>query len=80
MSKIDYLPIWKKDATPAERFSELEAMAMKYPERFAKIAVVYEETLPNGCTVIRQASNACSTTELIGLLELGKIQVIRDTE
>lgn len=79
MSKIDFLPVWKKDATPAERFSEMEAIARKYPERFGKIAIVYEETLPSGLTRIRQISNGCTTNELIGILELGKLQVIEDT-
>lgn len=76
---IAILPFWKRNATPAEHFAELQMLARKHPERFGKVAVVYEETLPNGCTKIRQISNGCNTNELIGILELGKLQVIEDT-
>ena len=76
---VDYLPLWKKGATTAERFAELEMIARKHPERFGKLAIVYEETLPSKLTKIRQISNGCTTNELIGILELGKLQVVEDT-
>ena len=49
---VDYLPIWKRDAIAEERFLELAQIAHKHPERFGKIAVVYEETLSNKNTKI----------------------------
>ena len=77
---IDYLPIWKRDATPADRFDELCAIARKHPERFNRIVVVYEEVLPNKNSVVRQISANCSTTETLGMLELGKVQLLQDTQ
>lgn len=40
---IDYLPIWKKNATPGERLRELALIADKHPERFQKWVIVYCE-------------------------------------
>lgn len=76
---IDYLPVWKRDATAEERFLELAQIARKHPERFGKIAVAYEETLANKNTKIRQISSGCTTNELIGILELAKLQVVEET-
>jgi len=76
---VDYLPIWKKGASADDRFMELALIARKHPERFKKIAVAYEETLANGCTVLRTVSDGCNTNELIGILELAKLKVIEDT-
>ncbi len=76
---VDYLPVWKRNATAEERFQELAQIAAKHPERFGKICVVYEETLKNGCTVIRQVSNGANTNELIGILELAKLKVVEET-
>ena len=76
---VDYLPIWKKGSTAAEFFYELYVLARKKPERFSKVAFIYEETLPNKNTVVRQTSNFCNTNELIGLIEIGKQKVIDDT-
>lgn len=77
---INYLPIWKDGATVEERFLELAQIAGKHPERFGRVAVVYEETLPNKHTKIRQISTGCSTNELIGILELAKLQVVDETQ
>ena len=78
-ASIDYLPLWKKNATPFERFYELALVAQKHPERFGKVAVIYEETLKDGCTQIRQISDNCDTTQLLGLLQLGIDRVLKDT-
>lgn len=79
-SNISYLPIWKDGATPAERFSEFEAMARKRPERFGKIVVLYEETLADGRTVLRRFSDHCTTNELIGLLGIAKVEIILESK
>lgn len=76
---VDYLPIFKKGSTAEEFFYEIAMIARKYPRRFSKFALVYEETLPNGNTLVRQLSYECTTNELIGLLELGKQRVIDET-
>lgn len=75
---VEYLPIWKKDATPEERFLELAMMARKHPERFNKVAIVYQEELPSKRTVCRRASNNCSTTEFIGILQTAIVDVLTD--
>lgn len=80
MSTIDYLPIWKKNATAAERFDELAMIARKHPERFNKIAVVYEEILPNGNTKSRSTSTNCSTTELVGILTIAIKDIIDESQ
>ena len=64
---IDYFPKWKNNATPVERLDELASVARNKPHEFKKIAVAYEETLPDGCTVLRTISAGCNTTELVGL-------------
>lgn len=81
MSKIAYLPIWKSKASAAERFYELYMLAKEHPERFVKVAVVYQEKLPRegNWTQIRQISSGCNTDELIGILEQGKLEVIRNS-
>lgn len=76
---VDYLDVWKKNASAEDRFLEMAMIARKHPERFGKIAIVYEETLANGCTVLRQISNGCNTNELVGILEIGKLKVLEDT-
>lgn len=79
MSDVDYLPVWKRGATATERFDELAMVAKKHPERFGKIAVVYEETLPNKHTVIRSISAHCSTNELVGILTIAIKDIIEDS-
>ena len=76
-ASINYLPIWKKNATAEERFLEIAAIARKHPERFNKILVVYEEELPDKNTVTHCACHNASTTELLGLLELGKYEIMK---
>ena len=73
--KISYLPIWKKDSTPEEFFQEVALIARKYPERFTRIGIVFDEKLPNGNTMTRYHCYNVNTTELIGLFECGKMVV-----
>jgi hypothetical protein len=40
---VDYLPVWKKNATAGERLRELALIADKHPERFQKWVIVYCE-------------------------------------
>lgn len=42
-AQVDYLPIFKRNATAAERLYELAMIAEKYPERFQKWILVYCE-------------------------------------
>lgn len=82
---LDYLPIWKKGATPEERFLELAVMARVRPERFKRVFVAYQEDVeqpagdisPRICT--RYASNGMNTTECLGVIELAKLEILRHT-
>jgi hypothetical protein len=69
---VDYLPIWKKGSTPEEFFLEVAMVARKKPMQFDKVVVVYQELLPNGNAKANYYCRNVSTTEAIGLLELGK--------
>lgn len=70
---------WKQTATASERFSELEALARKWPHQFGKVAVVYVEELDNGDIKVRYTSSGCKTDELMGILELGKMELYKVT-
>lgn len=68
-SNVEYLPVWKAEATAEERLLELAMIARKHPERFAKMAVVYVEVKPNGRWEIRSIDAGMSTIfEEIGIL------------
>lgn len=76
---VDYLPLWKKDATAEERLLELAMVARKHPERFSKFFLVYQED--DGERSLERFMNYnASTTECLGLLELAKRAVLRSVE
>ena len=76
---ISYLPVWKKDSTPEEFLQEVALIARKYPDRFTRIGIAFDETLPNGNTVTHYHCYNVSTTELIGLFECAKMRVYEFT-
>jgi hypothetical protein len=76
---LTILPVWKKGASAEEFFHDMSMIARKYPGRFEKMALVYAETLSNGNTSTSYYQHGCNTTELVGLLEIGKVQVIEFT-
>lgn len=76
---VDYLPIWKKGSTAEEFLMEVAAIARKHPERFGRIAVIYEQTLEDGSTKVDYQCKNTTTTELMGVIELAKDQIIRNT-
>lgn len=78
MDNITPMPLWKKNATPEERMLEVAHMAREHPERFSKIALIYQEDINGGASsVVRYACYGVTTTELIGLIECGKIEVMK---
>lgn len=79
-AKIDFLPIWKKNATREERLFELAAIARKNPERFKRFVILYEETMPNGNTRLRHFAENCTTTEAVGLCQIGVHEILKSTE
>ena len=80
---VEYLPIWKADATAEERLSELAMIARKKPERFAHIVVIYEEILPTEdgekypSTVCRYVTNGVGSSGALGLIESAKYKLLR---
>jgi uncharacterized protein YeaO (DUF488 family) len=78
---VDYLPIWKKDATPAERLEELSLMARKNPERFQRFALVFVEKLDDAGRVhVRSFEHGCNVPEVIGLYELAKLHYFNESK
>lgn len=78
-ASVDFLPIWKKGSTAEEWLQEVAAIARKKPEKFAKVVIVAEETRPDGCTSYDYYCRNTSTTEVLGMLELGKDAVLNAT-
>lgn len=73
------LPVWKKDASAYERLSELALLAREKPERFHDFVIVYRETLKNGNWKIRQLALNGDLASRLGLLELGKDEILRES-
>ena len=76
---VQYLPIWKQNATAEERLSELAMIARQQPERFAKLVVVYVEEAPENRTVTRYITSGCDTIQALGILELGRYHLLQHT-
>lgn len=80
MSKpLSYLPVWKANATPAERLRELALIAEKHPEMFKRFVVAYLEDLPNNCFKTRYHCFNLRTPEAIGVMEMAKIELHKYT-
>ena len=77
---VHMLPIWKKDATAAERLSELSIYAQENPERFQRFVICYQEILPNGNYQFRTLQHNCKLPEEVGLFEIGKVESIKESE
>lgn len=74
------IPVWKRNSTAEEFLQEVATVARKYPDRFEKMIVMHEETLPSGRTVVRYATRGASLNELLGLIEIGKRRIIERAE
>lgn len=68
------------EARAEEFLQEVATVARKYPDRFEKMIVMHEETLPSGRTVVRYATRGASLNELLGLIEIGKRRIIERAE
>lgn len=80
IDNVSTLPIWKKDATAYERLSELALLAREKPERFEHFVIVYRETTVNGRWRIRTMEHGGELASRIGLLELGKNELMKESE
>jgi hypothetical protein len=70
-ASIDILPVWKKGASAHEWLQEVAAVALKYPERFGRAVVVFEETLPGqGVKVRTFVHGRSSVPQIVGLLHI----------
>lgn len=81
---VDYLPVWKKDATAEERLLELAMMARKHPERFHRFILVYQESIAvdgkeESQVRTRYVTQGVKTVQALGLIELGKLELLRYT-
>ena len=77
---VSTLPIWKKDASAYERLSELALLAREKPEQFNHFVLVYRETLANGNWKIRTMEVGGDLASRLGLLELGKNELLKESE
>ena len=79
---VDYLPIWKKGSTAEENLLELAMIARKYPERFRQFVIVYHETFDEkgrSFSKTRYTTHDCDTSAALGIIELGKLELLRYT-
>ena len=72
---VDFLPIWKKGSTAEEWLFELAAVARKYPERWARVVVVFEKLNEAGqpieCRFLSR--NIATNQEIIGALAAAQL-------
>mgnify|MGYP001593666565 CR=1 FL=1 len=80
MSEITTLPIWKRDASAYDRLSELALLAREKPEFFESFVIVYKEVKQNGNWQIRTMELGGDIALQLGLLELGKNEIIKASE
>lgn len=75
LDNVRVFPKWNKQATAAERFRELAAMAEKNPELFERTVIGFMGTKENGDYYVNYTLTNCDGIELLGLIELVKIKV-----
>lgn len=76
-NNVDYLPIWKNNASAEERLQELSHMARKHPEQFNKFIIVFQEIDDeSNSSYERQVCFNLTTTEALGLLRFGEVALL----
>ncbi len=80
MGDLSYLPIWKKNATAAERFYELAVMAEKHPEDFTTFIVAWVEQYEEGSKTNSVVSDKTTIYEAVGVLEAIKLNLLHQLE
>ena len=81
MTNLVVLPVWKKDATPADFFEDMANIARVHPDRFTKMVVAYCEIGTSaGADIFDIYPHGVNTAEAIGLLELAKNQLCGRTQ
>ena len=74
-ASVDYLPIWKRNATTGERLRELALIADKHPDRFRKWVIVYCEDNDKCFKTRYIQGEETRTSDCLGVLTAG-IQTI----
>ncbi len=78
-NSVTTFPYWKANATPSERFAELEMEARTKPERFQRMLCVYVEITPSGRWKPRIASCGNDNDfERLGLLHTAMEEIERE--
>lgn len=74
---ISTLPVWKAGASAAEWLEELAALARESPEKWRRIAVVFEELNSDGLPFKTRihSYNHEHNTGIIGALEVAKLDL-----
>ena len=75
MSKIAAIPVWKKNATAAERLQEVAMMALEKPERFVRVVILYEEITDDGIISRQAFSEGITTNEALGVIDAAKLDM-----
>lgn len=70
------LPVWKKGASAEEWFYDMAMLARTHPDRFSRMVIIYEEMSKDGESSRNDYyCHGVNTTELMGLIEIGKQRV-----
>lgn len=76
---VDYLPIWKKNATTSERLYELAQIAAKHPDQFDKWILVYCEDNDQRFKVRSVSGEATRTSDSLAVLQAGILDLWEKT-
>lgn len=79
VSNVEYLPIWKKGATAAERLRELAFIADKHPDWFDKWVIVYCEDNTQRLKVHWMSGEQTRTSDCLAVLSAGSMTIFEET-
>jgi hypothetical protein len=77
---VDYLPIWKLNATAAERLQELALIAAKHPEQFQKWIIVYCEDNDDRFKTRYMQGEQTRTSDCLAILSACAFTLFEDTK
>lgn len=79
LANVELLPIWKKNATNAERFRELALLAEKKPELFDKWVLVYCEDNNQRFKIRYEQGEDTRTSDCLAVLSAGALHIFEST-
>ncbi len=80
MSNVELLPLWKKNATAAERLHELALLAAKRPEQFDKFVVIYAECRPDKLHYRYENGPDTTTHDCMALCQAGAVHIFTSSQ